>query len=390
MQRITIAKRNNLAARAAETGFVLLEIDGEPYWDESAYYGFSLKQIEGDLEDPTTELTAMCREMVSRAACNEHILKRLQIPEIGWPMIAESWKRGDATLYGRFDLTYDGNGPAKLLEYNADTPTALFEAAVFQWLWLEDVKAAGVLPAGADQYNAIHETLIERLKVQRQAEGAPKLLYFTCDLQSAEDNGLIDYLADCAAQAGFDTSKIALADIGNTNIGPFVDLNDNPIRLLFKLYPWEWMLSDPFSKSPSMRKTRFIEPAWKAVLSNKGLLPLLWEMAPGHPNLLPAYFEDEPKCTEIGGSYARKPIHSREGENVELYRSGALVERSEGDYAGAGFVVQELAELPCYSGNYPVIGSWVVGDKACGIGIREDRSPITRNTSRFVPHAILP
>ena len=201
---------------------------------------------------------------------------------------------------------------------------------------------------------------------------------------------MIDYLADCAAQAGFDTSKIALADIGNTNIGPFVDLNDNPIRLLFKLYPWEWMLSDPFSKSPSMRKTRFIEPAWKAVLSNKGLLPLLWEMAPGHPNLLPAYFEDEPKCTEIGGSYARKPIHSREGENVELYRSGALVERSEGDYAGAGFVVQELAELPCYSGNYPVIGSWVVGDKACGIGIREDRSPITRNTSRFVPHAILP
>ena len=390
MRRIPIAKRNNLAARAAETGFALLEIDGAPYWDESAYYGFSLQQIEGGLEDPTSELAAMCRELVSRAACDEHILKRLQIPEIGWPMIGESWKRGDPALYGRFDLAYDGNGPAQLLEYNADTPTALFESAVFQWLWLEDVKAAGALPAGADQFNSVHEALIERLKVLRQAAGAPKLLYLTCDPQSAEDQGFINYLADCAIQAGFYTSKIALADIGNTNIGPFVDLNDNPIELLFKLYPWEWMLSDPFSKSPSMRNTRFIEPAWKAVLSNKGLLPLLWEMAPGHPNLLPAYFEDDPKCTEIGGSYARKPIHSREGENVELYRGGALVERSEGDYAGAGFIVQELAELPCCSGNYPVVGSWVVGDKACGIGIREDRSPITRNTSRFVPHAILP
>ena len=47
--------------------------------------------------------------------------------------IAASWKRRDASLYGRFDLRYDGQGPAKLLEYNADTPTSLFETAVFQW-----------------------------------------------------------------------------------------------------------------------------------------------------------------------------------------------------------------------------------------------------------------
>jgi glutathionylspermidine synthase len=37
-------------------------------------------------------------------------------------------------LYGRFDLAYRGDGPPKLLEYNADTPTALFEAAVVQWI----------------------------------------------------------------------------------------------------------------------------------------------------------------------------------------------------------------------------------------------------------------
>ena len=391
MQRIRAAKRKNLSDRATEAGFALLEIDGEPYWDETAYYGFTLQQIERDLEDPTTELAALCRELVSRAVGDERILKRLQIPEIGWPIIADSWKRGDASLYGRFDLAYDGEGPAKLLEYNADTPTALFEASVFQWLWLEDLKAAGTLPEAADQFNSIHETLIARLKEFRRAKGASKMLHLSCDPASAEDAGLIDYLADCAVQAGFETYELGLADIGNNNKGAFVDLHDNPIKLLFKLYPWEWIFTDPFCKSPSMRETRFIEPAWKAILSNKGLLPLLWEMAPGHPNLLPACFEDDAAaCASLGNSYARKPIHSREGQNISLIRDGAVIDSETGSYGNAGYVRQGLGAIPCFDGNYPVIGSWVVGDKACGIGIREDRSPITKNTSRFVPHAILP
>jgi glutathionylspermidine synthase len=33
-----------------------------------------------------------------------------------------------------------------------------------------------------------------------------------------------------------------------------------------------------------------------------------------------------------------------------------------------------------------VVGSWIIGDEAAGIGIREDESPITKNTSRFLPH----
>lgn len=390
MQRNAIVPRRNVRARAEETGFKLLGIDGEPYWDETAFYSFSLRQIEADLEDPTTELAAMCRELVGRVVGDERLLRRLQIPESGWQLIADSWKRGDPSLYGRMDLAYDGKGPAKLLEYNADTPTALFEAAVFQWLWLEDMRAAGQLPEGADQYNSLHEALIGRLKELRQAANAPEMLHLTCDAASVEDAGFIDYLADCAVQAGFETYELGLAEIGDRSEGAFVDLHDNPIRLLFKLYPWEWMLADPFSKSPSMRVTRFIEPPWKAILSNKGVLPLLWDMAPGHPNLLPAFFADDPRSAELGGSYARKPIHSREGDNIELVRDGRVIDSAGGAYGGAGFVVQALHELPCFSGQYPVIGSWIVGDKACGIGIREDRSPITKNTSRFVPHAILP
>lgn len=390
MQRIAIDKRSNLADRARETGFALIEIDGEPYWDESAYYALSLAQIERDLEAPTNELAALCRELVGRAVSDEKILSRLGIPEIGWRIVADSWKRDQPTLYGRFDLAYDGNGPAKLLEYNADTPTALFEASVFQWLWLEDVKARGTLPDEADQYNSIHEALIARLTELRQAAGAPRVMHLTCDPGSDEDRGVVDYLADCATQAGFEDYRLALKDIGNNNKGPFVDNDDAPIHLLFKLYPWEWIFTDPFCRSPSIRETRFIEPAWKAVLSTKAILPLLWEMAPGHPNLLPAYFEDDPRCAELGGSYAVKPIHSREGANIELVRDGVTIARAEGTYGASPRIVQALQELPAFDGNYPVIGSWLVGDEACGIGIREDRSPITRDTSRFVPHAILP
>ena len=61
------------------------------------------------------------------------------------------------SIYGRFDLRYDGAGPAKLLEYNADTPTTLLEASILQWNWLKDTHE------GDDQWNSLHEKLVERV-----------------------------------------------------------------------------------------------------------------------------------------------------------------------------------------------------------------------------------
>ncbi len=66
-----------------------------------------------------------------------------------------------------------------------------------------------------------------------------------------------------------------------------------------------------------------------------------------------------------------------------------VLAREEGTYGAEGFVRQAIAPIPCFDGQYPVIGSWIIGDEACGIGIREDTSLITRNSSRFVPHAIV-
>jgi glutathionylspermidine synthase len=150
---------------------------------------------------------------------------------------------------------------------------------------------------------------------------------------------------------------------------------------LLKLYPWEWLMREEFGKNIAGATTRFIEPIWKSVLACKGLLPILWEMYPGHPNLLPAYFE--PGKLD---SYAKKPLYSREGANVELYRNGRLVAKDNGPYGREGVIYQALHPLPDFHGRFPVIGSWIVGDEPAGMCIREDASPITTNMSNFIPH----
>jgi glutathionylspermidine synthase len=385
MQRIPCDERPDWTARAEEAGFEFHTFDDERYWDERAYYGFTLKEIEQDLEAPTGELEAMTRELVARAVADERMLKLLHIPERFWTYIAASWKRGDPSLYGRFDLRYDGNGPAKLLEYNADTPTSLYETGYFQWMWLEDAIARQIVPRDADQYNSLHEALIEGWK----DIGKGRHLHLACMTEEREDRGTVSYLQDCAQQAGLQTTILAMNDIGRTPQGLFVDGQNKPIELAFKLYPWEWMMREKFGAYLPGAATQWVEPPWKAVLSNKGILPLLWAMFPRHPNLLPAYFDEDPKAAELGNSYVRKPLYSREGANVEVVVAGEQIDSDEGPYGAEGFVRQALAPIPQFDGNYTVLGSWFAAGRPCGLSVREDASPITKNTSRFLPHAII-
>jgi glutathionylspermidine synthase len=389
MQRIACQERADWRDTAERTGFDFHTIDGARYWDERAYYRFTLAEIERDLEAPTGELEAMCRELVARAIADERMMKILRIPVPYWNWIATSFKRGDPSLYGRFDLRYDGQGPAKLLEYNADTPTAVFETGVFQWQWLEDGIARNVLPKDADQYNSLHERLIEGWKQIGLGKTGGRRLYLAGQLDIAEDLGTLNYLADCAQQAGLQTIVMTMDDIGRQARGGFVDADNAPIDLMFKLYPWEWMMCEAFGPALPGAPTQFVEPPWKAVLSNKGILPLLWAMFPGHPNLLPAYFDDDPKAAELGTSFARKPLYSREGANIELIVEGKPVDRDSGPYGAEGYVRQAIAPLPQFDGQYTVLGSWFAAGAPCGLSVREDASPITKNTSRFLPHAII-
>ena len=90
-------------------------------------------------------------------------------------------------------------------------------------------------------------------------------------------------------------------------------------------------------------------------------------------------FEDDPAASP------RHVVRARRTMAAAARPAG----RRGGARAGAGFVRQALAPLPNFSGQYPVIGSWLVDHTPCGLSIREDENPITGNTSRFLPHAIL-
>ena len=385
MQRIACPERDDWLETADAYGFDFHTMDGMRYWDERAYYAFTLEEIETEIETATAEIDAMCLELVDRAVDNEDDLKRLKIPEDFWPFIADSWHGDQKSLYGRLDLAFSGNGPAKLLEYNADTPTSIFESAVFQWTWLEQAIERRIIPERADQFNSIHERLIEAWK--RIAPGAHLHLAGTTD--SSEDYGTLAYLQDTAMQAGLSTTLLDIEDIGWRASGGFVDLDNRDMELVFKLYPWEWMFRDAFGSKLAEARTRWIEPPWKAILSNKGILPLLWDMCPGHPNLLAAYFEDDPRAATLGASFVRKPLYSREGANVVLVSEAVPFAEREGPYGAEGFVRQDLAPIRQFSEQFTVLGSWLVDHVPCGLSIREDETPITGNTSRFLPHAIL-
>lgn len=385
MRRVAIAERPQWRRQAEEYGFDFHTIAGQAYWDESAYYAFSLQQIENDIEAPTEALHQMALALVDEVTDSERLLTQLAIPSPYWDWIRDSWRQQPRRhLYGRIDLAYSGQGPAKLYELNYDTPTSLYESAFFQWLWLEERMQAGVLPAHVDQFNSLQEQLVQRLA--QIGEGLESPLYFAAVHGHAEDQATIAYLRDCAEQAGLDHAVIAIEDIGLSGDGRFTDLGDQIIGSLFKLYPLEAMFAEEFGKALPGSGVQLIEPPWKAILSNKGILPLLWERHRGHPNLLPAQRSGD---APLAPGWVRKPYFSREGANVSIRTASGESLRSSGPYGQGPSIDQAFHPLPVFDGRYPLIGSWVVGDSAAGIGIREDRTLITQNSSCFVPHAIV-
>lgn len=386
MRRLMLAERPDWKAQAEALGFSFHTMYGEAYWDETRAWSFTLEEIETRIEDPSAELHAMCMHAVDHVVRNEELMERLAIPAFARDAVADSWFRRDPHLYGRLDLAYDGRGPAKMLEYNADTPTSIYEAGFFQWNWLEDQIAAGVLPHQADQFNAIQEALIARM-----AEIFPRgsAVHFTSAAENVEDRQTVLYLEDCAAQAGLTPCYVPLEAIGIDDQGRFADDQSRVIERMFKLYPLEHMLRDPFGEALVTSSVQLVEPLWKSILSNKGILPVLWKMFPNHPNLLPSFFDDEADADALGPRYVKKPLFSREGANVTLLRDGQVEEAGEGEYGAEGHVLQAYAPLAQAGDDHAVIGSWIVGDAACGMGIREDRSLVTKDLSRFVPHVIL-
>ena len=261
MERIKITPRTDWQKKVEALGFSFHSLD-TIYWDESVAYEFTMDEIL-ELERVTNKLHQMCLEAVQYVIDNNMFYK-LQIPDDYKFKIIDSWNNDLPAIYGRFDLAYK-NGEIKLLEYNADTPTSLFEAAVVQWYWLQDYDSK------LDQFNSIHERLINYWKYLKPYLKNKAKVHFSCISDSLEDTITTEYMRDTATQAGLETDFIYIEDIGwDWKNNMFVDWNDVNIDNLFKLYPWEWLIHEEFGNNILREQygLYWIEPAWKMILSN--------------------------------------------------------------------------------------------------------------------------
>lgn len=368
----------NWESRLESIGYGYHTLGGVPYWVDDYYYEIRAKDADL-IYKATTELWDMCLQAVEYIIHNK-LYGKFHIPAYMIHHIERSWENDEPSIYGRFDFAFDAaHNEIKMLEFNADTPTSLFETGIVQWYWKNHY-----FPELTDQFNSIHEQLIASWKdLQPHLKG--EILHFSCAKETLEDLTNVEYLRDTAIQAGIQTKLIYIDDIGWDGRA-FVDLEGEEITSIFKLYPWEWMVREDFGYNIAndINEAQWIEPSWKMLLSNKAILPVLWELFPNHPYLLASYFE-KPSYLK---HYVRKPILSREGANVEMFYDNQMIYDTEGEYGEEGFIYQELATLHREETGFSIIGSWVIGQESCGISFRESDMPITTDKSRFIPHII--
>ncbi len=384
-----LAQRPNMRERHQEIGFVFSDIGGV-YWDETRAIEFTSDEI-----DTLEQATQDCHEMAMAATKavielgTRQAFIDLGIPDNMIELVKQSWANKEPALYGRFDfaLTLDAKGTLipKCYEYNADTPTSLFESSIVQWQWLQDLG----MP---DQFNFIHEQLIEHWESIKAHYGADKTYYFT-GMPTREDWSTVVYLQETATEAGLIASAMDITDVALADTDwSFLDARNKndikPIDVMFKLYPWEYFAQDNFFKGVAVSQTKWLEPAWKLVTSSKGLLAKMYEMFPDSPWLIPTRLATAAEKSTLEGlqDVVIKPCLSREGSGVIIVK-GKEVIRSTNDNANnsAASVVQHLCPTLQTADGSIIAGVWVIGGVTCGMGLRLD-GDITGDLARFIPH----
>jgi glutathionylspermidine synthase len=287
-------------------------------------------------------------------------------------VLCSSLERGDPELLGRFDFLMDEKGQPRLVEFNADNALSLVETAVLQREW-----QLAVMPEYG-QFNNLHSSLLEawrRSGVQR--------VHCAWRPRHPEVEGTARYMARVIREAGLEAEMTAMHSIGwHRRRAAFVDAAGRDIECCWKIYPWEWMLQEPFARHISVSRCRFVEPAWRLLSGHKGLLSVLWELFPDHPALLPC--SDEPPSH--GMAWVAKPVLGREGSNITIHRDGHPPEKTGGEFAGQRCVYQEFVSSPVQDGFLPQLGVWLAGRDPVALGIRETRGRIITGDSPFVPH----
>lgn len=369
MRREFVPARPNWRERLIEIDYhIANHPNGQPYWREDSAYIFTNAEVE------MFHAAATSAQSMIDAALRETFTAR----DLAWTGLDEtairlalaSWDAREPSLYGRMDFAWDGQHEPILLEYNADTPTALYEAAVVQWRWLEDRDPK------ADQYNTIQERLIAEWPIVADSE----FVHFASLRDIEEELLTAEYLRECAVAAGVSTKPLDMNELG-CNGENFVDQDDMAVTTLFKLYPTEWMCAEGFGKLLDAGRPRLIEPPWRLAASSKAMLAQLWRMFPQSKNLAPSFTEPPRQIAD----FVAKPVFGREGAGV---RFGDRAPRTPAAFDAEPLIYQQRVHAKKFGGYTPVFGVWIIGGEPCGLGVREDTSEITGAGACFVPHYV--
>jgi glutathionylspermidine synthase len=365
--------------------------------DESSYISDELVVISEAEAEAYYEATNTLYDMYVEAA--EHVIENDLFHEIGIPfnlveVIKESWENDvHWHLYGRFDLAGGLDGkPIKLLEFNADTPTALFETAIIQWSIL---KQNGL--EEASQFNALYESLVDNFKrlvtleedistFEERYDGWNFL--FTSVKGNSEEENTVRLLQHIATEAGFKT-RFAYIDELEFSPDEGIFYEDQNYELWFKLIPWEDIALEESDLAMLLtniiknQKAIIFNPAYTLLFQSKGLLKILWDLYPNHPLLLETSFEPLQ-----GQKQVKKPVFGREGGSVSILDENVNdIETVAGDYDNHKMVYQAYTQLPTDSQGQSYQAGVFYAYEACGLGFRKG-GKILDNMSKFVGHIV--
>ncbi len=365
--------------------------------DETSYISDELVVISETEAEAYYEATNELYDMYVEAA--EHVIENNLFHEIGIPfnlvdVIKESWENDvHWHLYGRFDLAGGiDNKPIKLLEFNADTPTALFETAIIQWAILKQNNLEE-----ESQFNSLYEALIDNFKrlvtLQEDVSNFEEVydgwsFLFTSVKGNAEEENTVKLLQHIATEAGYNTEFAYIDEIEFSDEDGIV-YNDINYELWFKLIPWEDIALEESDLAMLLtniiknQKAIIFNPAYTLLFQSKGLLKILWDLYPEHPLLLETSFEPLEDQKQV-----MKPIFGREGGNVSILDANTnIIESIEGDYENHKMVYQAYTELATDAEGLSYQAGVFYAYEACGLGFRKG-GKILDNMSKFVGHVV--
>jgi len=365
--------------------------------DGSKYVSDSLVKITQAEAEAYYEATNTIYDMYVEAA--EYVIENDLFFDLGIPfniaqMIKKSWENDvHWHIYGRFDLAGGIDGkPIKLIEFNADTPTALFETALLQWAILKSNDMDE-----AKQFNNVYEAISENFKrlitLFDDTEQFDKLydgwkILFSSVEGNDEEEATVKLLQQMASDAGFVTHFEFLHNVGFDDDGIY-DADGNPYEYWFKLYPWEDIATDEPELATTLthimerQKAIILNPAYTLLFQSKGMMAILSELFPDSPYLLQTSFEPLEKKKQV-----EKPVFGREGANTKIINTdGTTLTQTDGPYENYKKVYQEYVEFPTDTNGAKYQAGVFFAYEACGLGFRKG-GDILDNMSKFVGHII--